>query len=60
LPSAQQQILEVMGFDPISPEAIQQRTSMDLATLATHLLELELAGNIALSQSGHYQRITAD
>lgn len=60
LPSAQQQILDVMGFDPISPEAIQQRTSMDLATLATHLLELELAGNIALSQSGHYQRITAD
>lgn len=56
----QQHILDVMGFEPISPEAIQQRTSMDLATLATHLLELELAGNIALSQSGHYQRINAD
>lgn len=56
----QQRILDVMGFEPISPELIQQRTTLDLSTLATHLLELELAGKIALSQSGHYQRITAD
>lgn len=60
LAAGQQQVLDVMGFDPITPEAIQHRTQLDLATLATHLLELELAGKIALSQSGHYQRLSAD
>ena len=48
-----------MGFDPVSLDALQNRTGLDAATLQTQLLTLELQGQIARMPGGLFQRMAA-
>lgn len=50
-------LLEAMGFDPVSLDALQARTGLDTATLQGRLLELELQGDVSRLPGGLLQRI---
>jgi DNA processing protein len=58
-PETQQQdtLLEAIGHDPVSLEALQARTGLDTATLQARLLELELDGQVGRLPGGLLQRI---
>lgn len=49
-------ILEAMGFDPVSQEALSARTGMGPAQLGARLLELELMGQVARLPGQLFQR----
>lgn len=49
-------ILSVMGFDPVSQEALSARTGMGPAELGAKLLELELTGLVARLPGQLFQR----
>jgi DNA processing protein len=49
----------VLGFDPVSLDALVARTGTSAAELQAHLLELELAGHVARLPGGLFQRIAA-
>ncbi|GAB2902898.1 DNA-processing protein DprA [Paralcaligenes sp. KSB-10] len=49
-------MLDAMGYDPIDLDTLQQRTHLDLATLNTHLLELELNESVARLDDGRFQQ----
>jgi DNA processing protein len=49
-------MLDAMGYDPIDLDTLQQRTQLDLATLNTHLLELELNESVARLDDGRFQQ----
>jgi DNA processing protein len=51
-------LLEVMGFDPVSLDALQARTGLDTARLQSRLMTLELDGHVARLPGGLFQRIT--
>jgi len=53
---AQQQVLDLMGFDPIGLDALQQRGGWTVADLQAQLLELELAGLVARLAGQRFQR----
>lgn len=52
-------LLEALGFDPVSLDALVARTGLDAAALQARLLELELAGDVARLPGGLFQRIAA-
>lgn len=56
-PRDEDKLLAVMGFDPVSLDALQARCGLDTATLQARLLELELDGHIGRLPGGLLQRI---
>jgi len=50
-------LLQALGYDPLHLDALQTRTGLDISTLTTQLLELELAGHIARLDGGRFQRV---
>ncbi|RYX90095.1 MAG: DNA-protecting protein DprA [Comamonadaceae bacterium] len=50
-------VLERLGFDPVSLDALVARTGMAPADLLAQLLELELDGQVARLPGGVYQRM---
>jgi len=51
------QLLEAMGFDPVTPDLLAARCALDAATLAGLLLTLELQGQVELMPGGSYRRL---
>ena len=58
-PGAETPLLQAMGFDPISVDALVARTGMAASTLQVGLLELELEGRVARLPGGLFQRLAA-
>lgn len=52
-------VLDAMGYEPVSLDALQARTGFATARLSAELLELELRGQIARLPGGLYQRRAA-
>ncbi len=50
-------LLDALGFDPVSFDALQARTGRDTAGLQVALLELELDGQVARLPGGLFQRM---
>ena len=50
-------LLDAMGFDPVSLDALQARTGLDTAQLQARLMTLELEGNVARLAGGLFQRL---
>jgi DNA processing protein len=50
-------LLDAMGFDPVSLDALQARTGLPTATLQARLLELELQGDVGRLPGGLLQRL---
>ena len=50
-------LLEAMGYDPVSLDALQARTGLDTAHLQARLLELELQGDVGRLPGGLLQRL---
>ncbi|ABC37328.1 DNA processing protein DprA, putative [Burkholderia thailandensis E264] len=50
-------LLDAIGYGPVPPELLAQRTSLSGGTLHRLLLQLELAGRIATLPGGRYTRI---
>lgn len=55
--SAGHSLLDAMGFDPVSFDALQARTGLDTAQLQAQLLELELEGAVGRLAGGLLQRL---
>ncbi|MCW5221928.1 DNA-protecting protein DprA [Verminephrobacter aporrectodeae subsp. tuberculatae] len=55
--AADSPLLQALGFDPQSVDALVARTGMDAAALQVALLELELAGHVARLPGGLFQRL---
>ncbi len=53
------ELLDLMGFDPVGLDALQARCGLDTATLQARLLELELDGHVARLPGGLLQRTGA-
>jgi DNA processing protein len=49
-------LLKAMGSDPVSLDALQARTGLDIATLQARLLEFELDGEVGRLPGGLLQR----
>jgi len=56
-PPANDPVLEALGFDPITVDALAERTGWPPSDLNIHLLELELDGRIARLPGQRFQRI---
>lgn len=56
LTEPQQQLLQVMGFDPIDMDSLLARTELPVAVLSQQLVALELAG-VVENRAGHFIRI---
>ena len=54
---ADTEVLETLGFDPTSLDALQARTGLATPTLQAKLMELELLGWVARLPGGLFQRI---
>lgn len=54
---AHQEVLEAMGFDPVSVDQLVARTGLTPEGLSSILLMLELAGQVAPSGDGRYSRL---
>ena len=52
-------VLEALGHDPVSLDALLARTGMDTATLQARLLELELDGEVGRLPGGLFQRMAS-
>ena len=50
-------VLDAMGYDPVSLDALQARTGMDTPRLQARLMELELALQVGRLPGGLFQRI---
>jgi DNA processing protein len=50
-------LIEAMGHDPVSLDALIARTGMDAATLQARLFELEMASQVTRLPGGLYQRL---
>jgi len=50
-------VLDALGFDPATLDALVARSGIAAAQLQARLLELELAGQVARLAGGLYQRI---
>ena len=57
MPSADNPLLDAMGHDPVSLDALIARTGIDAATLQAKLLDLELDGAVARLPGGLFQRL---
>jgi DNA processing protein len=51
-----QALLEALGHDPVSLDALIARTGMDAATLQARLFELELSNQVARLPGALFQR----
>jgi DNA processing protein len=58
-PASEDPLLEALGFDAVSLDALQARTGLDTARLQAQLLELELNGQVARLPGGLFQRLVA-
>ena len=56
---AEDPLLEALGFDAASLDALQARTGLETARLQAQLLELELSGQLARLPGGLFQRLAA-
>jgi DNA processing protein len=56
-PTESDPLLDAMGFDPVSLDALQARTGLSTAHLQARLLELELQGDVGRLPGGLLQRI---
>lgn len=52
----QQQVLHAMGFDPASPDLIQQRCGLPATAIGSALAQLELLDLVAAQPDGRYLR----
>ena len=52
-------LVQALGFDPVSLDALQARTGIDTPSLQAQLMTLELDGRIARLPGGLFQRIGA-
>jgi DNA processing protein len=50
-------VLDALGFDPISLDALVARTGTSAAELSARLLELELQGRVARLPDQLFQRV---
>ena len=50
-------MLEALGADPVSLDALQARTGLDTPTLQARLLTLELDGRVGRLPGGLFQRL---
>ncbi len=50
-------LIEALGHDPVSLDALIARTGMDAASLQAHLFELEMASQVTRLPGGLYQRL---
>ena len=50
-------LLQALGADPVSLDALLARTGLDTATLQARLLELELDGQVGRLPGGLFQRL---
>jgi DNA processing protein len=50
-------VLEALGFDPVSLDAMQARTGLKVSQLQARLMALELAGQVGRLPGGLFQRI---
>lgn len=51
-------ILGYLGFDPVDLDTLSQRSGLTIEALSAILLELELAGQVAILPGGLYQRMS--
>jgi DNA processing protein len=56
-PVAEDGLLQAMGLEPVSLDALQARTGLDVATLQARLMTLELDGNLVRLPGGLLQRL---
>lgn len=59
-PPADATLKDLLGFDPVSLDALLARSGMPTAELQVRLLEMELNGEVARLPGGLFQRMTAD
>lgn len=52
-------LLDALGFDPVSLEALLARTGLDTAQLQAQLMTRELRGQVARLPGGLYQRVAS-
>ena len=57
--SAEAQVLNALGHDPVDADTLQSRTGMDISQLGGLLLRLELEEAVARLEDGRYQRLSA-
>ncbi len=57
--SPEEPLLEALGFDPVSLDALSARTGWNAAALQAKLLELELDGHISRLPGGLFQRMAS-
>ena len=55
--TAEHPLLQILGFDAVSLDALQARCGLDTPTLQAQLLDLELAGQVARLPGGTFQRL---
>lgn len=53
-----QRMIAAMGHDEVSLDTLVERTGLDVGTLSSMLLVLELEGQVVAAGGGNYQRIT--
>ena len=58
-PTAEDGLLDAMGYDPVHPDILAQQTAWAAADVYARLLEYELDGIVAALPGGRYQRIKA-
>lgn len=58
-PGTDAALLQALGHDPASLDALQARTGLDTARLQAQLMALELAGQVGRLPGGLFQRIAA-
>jgi len=56
-PGSDPTLLQALGYDPVSLDALQARTGLDTPRLQAQLMELELAGLVARLPGGLFQRV---
>lgn len=49
-------VLAALGYDPVHPDVLLERTGMDITRLTAALLQLELADTVSRQSDGCYQR----
>jgi DNA processing protein len=50
-------VLAALGHDPVDVDLLVERTGLDASAIAVALVELELAGQVALLPGGAFQRV---
>ena len=56
-PAAESPLLDALGYDPVSLDALSARTGWSAAELQARLLEMELDTQVARLPGGLFQRI---